>query len=301
MNVCLSFFDILYEDFVDSSWISELEFNPDEHTVIMKLLSGHEYIFYDIDEDLFQLWINSPSKGRFYHEFIKDIHTGDNYISEDVKMENETRGVVTSQDVNYLAKRVKGKITQVEVILSGTESVPMTRLARILYEIEKDIKVLSEKRTILNKLIRRRALRYFKVEWDVLTKVLKTMKFAVTISARKKATIKKFDKDKYMKHLEELVLKAGIKTEEQLQELINAYTEEIESVREMGVRVRERPETDVKKDKQRILSGKDLFDVDEDITESISDDKIFEIDNNLRYIDDILTTIERSLRDEELN
>ena len=74
------------EEFVFSSWIEELEY--DNGDVIMSLLSGHKYRVYDVDEDKYKEWLDSLSKGKFFHYSIKDEH---DIVKESVMQLKELR------------------------------------------------------------------------------------------------------------------------------------------------------------------------------------------------------------------
>ena len=67
--------NMLEEDQVLSSWIADLEFDDSQDSILMTLLNGRNYTVYDVDEDLYQSWMGAPSKGKFWHEYIRDFHS----------------------------------------------------------------------------------------------------------------------------------------------------------------------------------------------------------------------------------
>ena len=64
----------LTEEQVLSSWIDELVHDPSQDAVIMTLLNGRSYTVYGVDEEMYDQWIAAPSKGKFWHEYIRDYH-----------------------------------------------------------------------------------------------------------------------------------------------------------------------------------------------------------------------------------
>lgn len=60
--------DVLMEVAVESSWISDVE--TDDGDVILTLLSGRQYRVHGFPDDLFELWTEVESPGRFWHTFV---------------------------------------------------------------------------------------------------------------------------------------------------------------------------------------------------------------------------------------
>lgn len=54
---------------VNSSWIDTLDYQ--NGNAIMKLDDGRSYVIVGVPEQLFNRWVTSPSKGRFWHDNIK--------------------------------------------------------------------------------------------------------------------------------------------------------------------------------------------------------------------------------------
>lgn len=62
--------NILKEVAVNSSWIEDIDLEQDGNDVIMTLLSGRMYRLFNVPSDLYDEWLDSGSKGRFWHDFI---------------------------------------------------------------------------------------------------------------------------------------------------------------------------------------------------------------------------------------
>jgi len=64
--------DILNEKPVESAWISDLVYNRPNRTLTMRLSNGKTFSIPNITRTMFDRWFNSPSKGRFFHDQIRD-------------------------------------------------------------------------------------------------------------------------------------------------------------------------------------------------------------------------------------
>jgi uncharacterized protein YlzI (FlbEa/FlbD family) len=62
----------LNEVAVVSSWIEDLEY--DDGDTYMTLNSGRVYVIKDTLPDVFEDWLEAPSKGKFWHSDIKDMY-----------------------------------------------------------------------------------------------------------------------------------------------------------------------------------------------------------------------------------
>lgn len=67
---------IINETQVLSSWISDLTLQKNQSDVTMTLLNGRKYRVSGVGADLYSTWVASPSKGKFWHQQIKN-----NYIT----------------------------------------------------------------------------------------------------------------------------------------------------------------------------------------------------------------------------
>jgi hypothetical protein len=61
---------ILNEVSVNSSWIEDIDIEQDGNDVIMTLLSGRMYRLFDVPNDMFEMWTEAGSPGKFWHDFI---------------------------------------------------------------------------------------------------------------------------------------------------------------------------------------------------------------------------------------
>ena len=60
----------LFEDAVVSSWLADLSYK--NGNVTLTTADGRLYTVYDVPENVFDAWLNAPSKGQFFHKQIKD-------------------------------------------------------------------------------------------------------------------------------------------------------------------------------------------------------------------------------------
>jgi len=95
-------------------------------------------------------------------------------------------------DLTYTEKRVKNELDRVTVELSGSESGVLTKLSGRYDRLDKAIKLMGEKKNELNADIKSRVEELFSAEDVVLTRVIETVSFTMTVSKRlKKADDKK--------------------------------------------------------------------------------------------------------------
>lgn len=64
--------EILKEKSVESSWITDLTYNRPNKTLTMRLSNGKVFSIPGITRTTFEQWIKSQSKGRYFHEKVKD-------------------------------------------------------------------------------------------------------------------------------------------------------------------------------------------------------------------------------------
>lgn len=64
--------EILCEKSVESAWISDLTYNRPNRTLTMRLSNGKTFSIPGITRATFEKWTKSPSKGAYFHEYIKD-------------------------------------------------------------------------------------------------------------------------------------------------------------------------------------------------------------------------------------
>jgi frataxin-like iron-binding protein CyaY len=68
----MNFTEILAEEPVKSAWISDISYNTPNKVLTVVLSNGKTYSIDNIDEAMYTNWINSASKGQFYHEYIRN-------------------------------------------------------------------------------------------------------------------------------------------------------------------------------------------------------------------------------------
>lgn len=63
----------LFEAPVDSSWVKDLTYAYPWNlkTVIMTTKVGYKYRILDVPQHVLAKWKKSPSKGQFFHQYIK--------------------------------------------------------------------------------------------------------------------------------------------------------------------------------------------------------------------------------------
>ena len=66
--------EILSEKKVVSTWITDLIHNRPNKILTMRLSNGKYFTIAGITRRMFEKWNMSPSKGRFWHQFIKGKH-----------------------------------------------------------------------------------------------------------------------------------------------------------------------------------------------------------------------------------
>ena len=64
--------EILCEKPVESAWITDLTYNRPNKIITMRLSNGKSYSIPGATRTTFERWVNAPSKGKFFHERIKD-------------------------------------------------------------------------------------------------------------------------------------------------------------------------------------------------------------------------------------
>lgn len=64
--------EFLTEKHVESAWISDLIYNRPNHRLTMRLSNGRSFSIPGISRTTFERWAKYPSKGQFFHQFIKD-------------------------------------------------------------------------------------------------------------------------------------------------------------------------------------------------------------------------------------
>ena len=125
-------------------------------------------------------------------------------------------------DLTYTETKVKDKVDRVTVELNGNESGVFTKLASRYDRLGKALAVMKEKRDQLNADIKLKAEQLFDAEDIVLTRVVETVSFTMTISKRSKVAPK--TTINYEKIAEELAKLIPDELQSKVDEIVKAYT-----------------------------------------------------------------------------
>lgn len=129
-------------------------------------------------------------------------------------------------DLKYTEKAVKNKLDRVTVELSGSDSGAMTKLASRFDRLDKAIKKMGEKRTELNDQLKSKVADLFNAEDVVLTRVVETASFAMTLSKLVKGSEQDpktvIDYEKIAMALAELI---PDELQSKVDEIVKMYTE----------------------------------------------------------------------------
>lgn len=68
----MRYVEFICEKPVESAWISDLTHNRPNKVLTMRLSNGKSFSIPGISRTTFEQWTRSPSKGRFFHNYIKD-------------------------------------------------------------------------------------------------------------------------------------------------------------------------------------------------------------------------------------
>ena len=130
-------------------------------------------------------------------------------------------------DLKYTEKRIKDVLDRVTVELKGNESGTMSKLTTRYARLDKSAKLLAQRRDEVNAGMKEAAEELFEASDAVLTRVVDTVSFVITLSKAEKAADKKakFTVD-YAKIVEELG-KMMPELEGQIKELTSKFTESV--------------------------------------------------------------------------
>ena len=126
------------------------------------------------------------------------------------------------KDLTYTEKLVKKEIDRVIVELNGNESGVLTKLAARYDRLAKAIKVMGEKKDELNASIKEKVEDLFAAEDVVLTRVIETVSFTLTVSKRQKQDDKVAVN--YKAIAEELAKLIPEDLQDKVEEITKAYT-----------------------------------------------------------------------------
>jgi hypothetical protein len=66
--------EILCEKSVTSSWITDITYNRPNKIITMTLSNGRSFSIPGVTRAMFERWVKSPSKGQFFHDYIKGTY-----------------------------------------------------------------------------------------------------------------------------------------------------------------------------------------------------------------------------------
>lgn len=123
----------------------------------------------------------------------------------------------------YTEKEVKNVLDRVSVALAGTESGVMTKLAKRYARLEASMKAMEEKHKELNERLKGDVQGFFDAEDVVLTRVVETAQFTLTMAKEIKKT-ESTSKVDHAKILADLVKLIPEELQKQVEELTTKYT-----------------------------------------------------------------------------
>lgn len=106
------------------------------------------------------------------------------------------------EDLDYIEKKVKGVVDRVTLELSGAQAGVFTKLGRRYEELQASLTRLEDEREAMNVDLKSRTVEFFDAEDEVLTRVLKTSKIALTLGKMEKRTPPpKFNAREFLKEI----------------------------------------------------------------------------------------------------
>ena len=143
--------------------------------------------------------------------------------------EGHALGHGRQEDLEYVEKKVKGVLDRVTLELAGSQAGVFTKLGRRYEQLEAALARLQKKRASMNVDLKSRMVEFFDAEDEVLTRVLKTSKLALTLGKMEKRTPPpKFDSKAFFKEvyaladeISDIIPDLG----QRIQELEDKYTE----------------------------------------------------------------------------
>jgi len=126
------------------------------------------------------------------------------------------------KDLKYVEKEVKKQIERVTLELHGAQSAPLTKLASRYDRLNKAIKTMGEQRDKLNEEIKGKVEDLFNAEDVVLTRVIETVSFTMTVSKKSKTADKEVID--FQKIAEELAILIPDELQAKVDEIVATYT-----------------------------------------------------------------------------
>lgn len=127
------------------------------------------------------------------------------------------------KDLNYTEKKAKDVVQSVTVQLKGAESAGMTKVARRYARLEASISALGAARDKMNKQLKEDLAEMFDAEDKVLTRVVATAQFTLTLNKEIQSTTKKKNVN-FEKIADELAKLIPEELQPKIDEIIKLYT-----------------------------------------------------------------------------
>lgn len=134
---------------------------------------------------------------------------------------NEAR----QKGVTYTEKKVKNVVDKVTATLSGTQSASMTKLAKRYARLEASMKAMKEKHDELNARLKEDVQGLFDAEDVVLTRVVETAQFTLTMAKEIKKTEGSVSVD-----YEKIIAALSVLIPDELQHKIDQITEKYTTI-----------------------------------------------------------------------
>ncbi len=142
---------------------------------------------------------------------------------------------VRKPDVDYNEEFVEDQLDKVAAVLEGKQGSYTTALAREYDQVNNEYKELKEERKELRGDLLEHAESLFDAEDEVATRIIETVGLTLQLDKPVSYEREDFDKEGFLKELMDLVPEL----EEQIEELIEKYTEVKQIERSSRVRVKE--------------------------------------------------------------
>ncbi len=116
--------------------------------------------------------------------------------------EGHALGHGRQEDLEYIEKKIKGVVDRVTIELAGSQAGVFTKLGRRYEQLEAALVRLQQRRETMNVDLKSRMVEFFDAEDEVLTRVLKTSKIALTLGKMEKRTPPpKFNSKEFLKEV----------------------------------------------------------------------------------------------------
>ncbi len=68
-------------NYVDSSNVEAIGYDPEHSQLYVQFKGGDTYVISDVPQEIYDEFLNAPSKGSFYNRSIKPIYTNISKLS----------------------------------------------------------------------------------------------------------------------------------------------------------------------------------------------------------------------------